>query len=102
MTTPSTNICLQLLDQITFYVVVPRGPQGFLTEADKSFILLSRMLQGLGNLQRNQSTPIADWNWHQSISTTIGPNLSEGCDEDTFLFERICTFVTALAELNVR
>lgn len=102
MTARSTNICLQLLNQITFHIVVPRGRQGFSTEFEESFIALFRILQGLGSLQLDQSTTLTDRCWHKSISETNALQFSDIRDRDKFLFECICTFIIALAELNVR
>jgi hypothetical protein len=102
MTTKSTNICLQLLDQATLYLVMPRGPHGFSTEFEKSFLLLFRMIQGMGSLQRDQSTGFGDRHWRRTISEASVLQFSESGDQDTFFFECICTFMTALAELNVQ
>jgi hypothetical protein len=102
MTTRSTNICLQLLDQTTLYLVMPRRPHGFSTEFDKSFLLLFRMFQGIGSLQRDQSTGFGDRKWHRTISEASVLQFSESRDQDTFLFECICSFITDLAELNVQ
>ncbi|KAM3085796.1 hypothetical protein ACMFMG_002857 [Clarireedia jacksonii] len=99
MTTKSTNICLQLLDQTTLYLVMPRGPHGFSTEFEKSFLLLFRVLQGMGSLQRDQSTGFGDRHWRRTISEA---SVLQSRDQDTFFFECICTFMTALAELNVQ
>src|SRR4051812_28924394 len=102
MTTRSTNVCLQLADQTTLYLVMPRGPHGFSTEFDKSFLLLFRVLQGMGSLMRDQSTGFEDRSWHRTISEASVLQFSESRDQDIFLFECICTFTTALAELNVQ
>ncbi|KAH6720262.1 hypothetical protein BKA61DRAFT_594531 [Leptodontidium sp. MPI-SDFR-AT-0119] len=68
MIAKSTSICLHLLDQVTTYVIIPRRPQGFPTEPEKSFVLLYRMLYVLGCLQRDQESAITDWEWGKATS----------------------------------
>ncbi|KAH8754580.1 hypothetical protein F5883DRAFT_184646 [Diaporthe sp. PMI_573] len=102
MSTQSCNICLQILDQITFCIVQPRGPRGFLTEFDKSNFLLFCILQGLGNLMRKQSTALTDAKWSKSIANVETRGVLLSREQDTLLFERICTFVALLADINVQ
>ncbi|KAH7142659.1 hypothetical protein B0J13DRAFT_676012 [Dactylonectria estremocensis] len=102
MSNRSCNISLHILDQVTFSIVHPRGPHGFLTEFDKSTLLLFRILQGLGRLMRDQDTTFTDAKWCKTTNDTEVTGFSTSREQDTSFFECICTLIALLADINVQ
>lgn len=102
MTNQSSNIGLQILDQATYHLVHPRGPHGFVTEFDRSTLLLFRILQGLGRLIRDQETTFTDVKWCKTINDIEATGFPTSREQDTSFFDCICTFISSLAEINVK
>ncbi|KAK2686127.1 hypothetical protein QWA68_015104 [Fusarium oxysporum] len=102
MSNRSSNICLQILDQVTFYIVHPRGPDAFSTQFDKSTLLLFRFLQGAGKLMRDECTTFADAEWCKAYKKVEAGGVPINEEQDTWFFECICIFVARLAHINVQ
>lgn len=102
MTTRGCNISLQIVDQVASYIVQRRGPHGFLTKFDKSTLLLFRILEGVANLIRDQDTTFADIRWCKTINNIETSGFPINREQDTVLFECICTFISSLADINVQ
>lgn len=102
MSNRSTNICLQISDQVALYIVHPRGPDGFSTQVDKSTFLLFRFLQGVGKLMRDECTTFADAGWCKAYKKVEAGGVPVNEEQDTWFFECICIFVARLAHINVQ
>ncbi|KAF5259390.1 hypothetical protein FOXYS1_9992, partial [Fusarium oxysporum] len=102
MSNRSSNICLQILDQVAFYIVHPRGLDAFLTQFDKSTLLLFRFLQGVGKLMRDECTTFADAEWCKAYKKVEAGGVPINKEQDTWFFECICIFVARLAHINVQ
>ncbi|PTD06723.1 hypothetical protein HYE67_001401 [Fusarium culmorum] len=102
MTTRSSNISLQIVDQVNSSIVQRRGPHGFSTKFDNSTLFLFRLLEGVGNLIRDQDTSFADAKWCKTINHQRLSELPITREPNTFLFECILTFISSLAEINVQ
>ncbi|EXA31453.1 hypothetical protein FOVG_17231 [Fusarium oxysporum f. sp. pisi HDV247] len=102
MCNKTCNIPLQILDQVALHIVHPRGPHGFLTQFDKSTLLLFRILQGLGSLMRDQDTTFLDAKWCKSTNDRELSRFSTGSEQNTFFFECICTFIALLGDINIQ
>ncbi|KAH7171626.1 hypothetical protein DER46DRAFT_592460 [Fusarium sp. MPI-SDFR-AT-0072] len=102
MSNRSTNICLQILDQMALYIVHPRGSDGFSTQVDKSTFLLFRFFQGVGKLMRDECTTFADAKWCKAYKKVEEGRVPVNKEQDTWFFECTCIFVARLAHINVQ
>ncbi|RKK68817.1 hypothetical protein BFJ69_g13243 [Fusarium oxysporum] len=102
MSNRSSNICLQILDQVAVHIVHPRGPDGFITPFDKSALLLFRILQGVGKLMRDECTTFADAEWCKAYEKVEAGGVPGNKEQDTWFFECTCIFVARLAHINVQ
>ncbi|EWY97354.1 hypothetical protein FOYG_02204 [Fusarium oxysporum NRRL 32931] len=102
MSNRSTNICLQISDQVALYIVHPRGPDGFSTQVDKSTFLLFRFLQGVGKLMRDECTTFADAEWCKAYKKVEAGGVPVNEEQDMWFFECTCIFVARLAHINVQ
>ncbi|KNA98161.1 hypothetical protein FOXG_18348 [Fusarium oxysporum f. sp. lycopersici 4287] len=102
MSNRSTNVCLQILDQVAFYIVHPRGPDRLSTQFDKSTLLVFRFLQGVGKLLRDECTTFANAEWCKTYQDVKVGGVPINREQDTWFFECVCIFVARLTDINVQ
>lgn len=99
MSNRSPNIMLHMLDQITNYIVQPRGPHGFSADFEKSVLWIFGILEAYGSMMRYRSSLFNSPEWSTTDVDIQKSSALVSKEHDRSLFECISTFYSSTADI---